>query len=146
MYVAQGWQQRRTAHDSQEECGGRNMIDLVMAFEALGVISECGVARIERHALALAERLRLALEELDLFVERPRDQRQLSHVAAVGEPAARAGAAAGLPELQALADQLVASRVRFTVRGGQLLFGFNLYNKLRDVMEVRRIVAQSLAA
>lgn len=153
MYVAQGWRERRiagsvplTAHALQEDCDGKHMIGLVMAFEALGVISACGVARIERHALGLAERLRLALEELGLFVERPRDRRQLGHVTAVGAPAvAGTCGAAALADLQVLADQLVAGRVRFTVRGGQLLFGFHLYNKLRDVMEVRRIVAQSLA-
>lgn len=123
-----------------------DLINLAIADEALGVLAGCGIARIEGHALALAERLRNALEEVGLPVERPRPAGQQSHIAAVGKPGSESDGVVNDPDLRRLAEQLTAGRVRYAIRGGQLQFSFHLYNRLRDVMDVRRIAAQSLIA
>lgn len=135
---------RRRPRDRRPEMP--HLLSLAVAHEALRVIDGCGVAEVERHALGLAERLRTGLEELGMPVERPGIGGQLSHVAAVGEAAGEVDSALLDHGLLKFGEQLASGRVRFTVRGGQLQFGFHLYNRLRDVMDVRRIAAQSLAA
>jgi hypothetical protein len=62
---------------------------------------------------------------------------------AVGAGMALPDGVIATPDLTELAGQLTAGRVRYAVCGGQLQFGFHLYNRLRDVMDVRRIIAQS---
>ncbi len=135
---------RRRARDYRPEMP--HLLSLAAAQEALRVIDACGVAEVERHALGLAERLRAALEELGMPVERPGTDAQLGHVASVGVPAEVVDSPLRDHGLLRFAEQLTSGRVRFTVRGGQLQFGFHLYNRLRDVMDVRRIAAQSLVA
>lgn len=67
-------------------------------------------------------------------------------MASAGEPTAATDSLPRDPRLQKFPEQLTAGRMRYTARGGQLQFGFHLYNRLRDVMDVRRIAAQSLMA
>lgn len=141
--AAEPFLRRRRTRDCRPEMP--NLLSLAAAQEALRVIDGCGVAAVERHALALAERLRAALEELGLPVERPGIAGQLGHVASVGKPAAATDSRPRDHRLQKFAEQLASGRVRYALRGGQLQFGFHLYNRLRDVMDVRRIAAQSLA-
>jgi cysteine desulfurase / selenocysteine lyase len=135
---------RRLACDSRPETP--HLLSLAAAQEALRVCDGCGAADVERHAVELAEQLRKSLEELGMPVERPRLKGQLGHVATVGLAEAEVDAPLRDPGLRKFAEQLTAGRVRYTVRGGQLQFGFHLYNRLRDVMDVRRIAAQSLSA
>lgn len=135
---------RRMAGDFRPETP--YLLSLAAAQEALRVCDSCGAAEIERHAGELAEQLRRALEELGMPVERPRTKGQLGHVATVGVAETEADAPLRDPGLRKFAEQLTSGRVRYTVRGGQLQFGFHLYNRLRDVMDVRRIAAQSLSA
>lgn len=135
---------RRRARDCRPEMP--HLLSLAAAQEALRVIDACGVAEVERHALGLAQRLRAALEELGMPVERPGTDAQLGHVVSVGVPAELVDSPLRDHGLLRFAEQLTSGRVRYTVRGGQLQFGFHLYNRLRDVMDVRRIAAQSLVA
>lgn len=121
-----------------------DLVSVVTAYEALGVLLDCGLERIERHVLGLAERLRTQLGELGMAVERPPADRYLSHIVAVGKPYSVAEGVLPDAGLRRFAGQLAAGRVRHSVRNGQLQFGFHLYNNLRDVMDVRRIAAQSL--
>lgn len=100
-----------------------NLLSLAAAQEALRVIDGCGVAAVERPGIA----------------------GQLGHVASVGKPAAATNSPPHDHRLQKFAEQLASGRVRYALRGGQLQFGFHLYNRLREVMDVRRIAAQSLA-
>lgn len=134
---------RRMAGNSRPETP--HLLSLAVAQEALRVCDSCGAAEIERHAVELAEQLRRSLEELGMPVERPRTGDQLGHVAAVGVADADIDAPLRDPGLRKFAEQLASGRVRCTVRSGQLQFGFHLYNRLRDVMDVRRIAAQSLS-
>ncbi|MBX3651326.1 MAG: aminotransferase class V-fold PLP-dependent enzyme [Burkholderiales bacterium] len=136
--------QHRIAGDSRPEMP--HLLSLAAAQEVLRVCDGCGVAEIEHHAVGLAEQLRRALEELGMPVERPRISGQLGHVAAVGVAETEVDAPLQDPGLRKFAEQLTSGRVRYAVRSGQLQFGFHLYNRLRDVMDVRRIAAQSLAA
>ena len=122
-----------------------HLLSLAAAQEALRVCDSCGAAEIEHHAVELAEQLRRALEELGMPVERPRTGGQLGHVVAVGVAETDVDAPLRDAGLRKFAEQLTSGRVRYTVRGGQLQFGFHLYNRLRDVMDVRRIAAQSLS-
>ena len=122
-----------------------DLVSVVTAYEALGVLLECGLERIERHALGLAGQLRAMLEELGMAVEHPPGDRYLSHIVAVGRPYPVAEGILPDAGLRRFAGQLAAGRVRHSVRHGQLQFGFHLYNNLRDVMDVRRIAAQSLS-
>lgn len=122
-----------------------HLLSLAAAQEVLRIFDECGAAEIERHAVELAEQLRLALEELGMPVERPQISGQLGHVTAVGVPLESADTTLRDPGLLKFAEQLTSGRVRYAVRCGQLQFGFHLYNRLRDVMDVRRIAVQSLA-
>lgn len=135
---------RRRVRDGRPEMP--HLLSLAAAQEALRVIDACGVAEVERHALGLAERLRVALAELGMPVERPGGDARPGHVASVGVPAEAVDSPLRDHALLKFAEQLTSGRVRYTVRGGQLQFGFHLYNRLRDVMDVRRIAAQSLAA
>lgn len=134
---------QRTTSDYRTEMP--HLLGLAAAQETLRVFDQCGAARIERHAVELAEQLRRALEELGMPVERPQISGQLGHVAAIGVPAEVAETGLCDPGLRKFAEQLSSGRVRYAVRGGQLQFGFHLYNRLRDVMDVRRIAVQSLA-
>jgi cysteine desulfurase/selenocysteine lyase len=122
-----------------------HLLSLAAAQEVLRILDECGATKIERHAFELAEQLRLALEELGMPVERPQISGQLAHVAAIGVPVESADTSLRDPGLRRFTEQLTSGRVRYAVRGGQLQFGFHLYNRLRDVMDVRRIAVQSLA-
>lgn len=140
---ASPFSRRRKARDYRMEIP--HLLSLAVAQEALRVFDDCGVTEIERHAVELAERLRLALEELGMPVERPWIKGQLSHVAVIGVTCVDADMSLRDQGLQKFAEQLTSGRVRYTVRAGQLQFGFHLYNRLRDVMDVRRIAAQSLA-
>lgn len=141
--TANPFPRHRKAHDYRTEMP--QPLSLAAAQESLRIFDSCGAAEIERHAIDLAEQLRLALEELGMPVERPRISGQLGHVAAVGVPVGAADTPLRDPGLRKFAEQLTSGRVRYSVRGGQLQFGFHLYNRLRDVMEVRRIAVQSLA-
>lgn len=157
--LSDGWHERRpgtlrprlslSGHAATDFAGGhvRDAVEpplsvLVTTCEVLGVFRDCGVARIERHALALAERMRRSLEELGLAVDRPAGAGPSSHIAVVGTPGALSDGITRDPALGSLAERLTAGRVRYAIRGGQLLFGFSLYNRLRDVMDVRGIAAQ----
>lgn len=135
---------RRRVRDGRPEMP--HLLSLAAAQEALRVIDACGVAEVERHALGLAGRLRAALAELGMPVEWPGGDAGPGHVASVGVPAEAVDSPLRDHTLLKFAEQLTSGRVRYTVRGGQLQFGFHLYNRLRDVMDVRRIAAQSLAA
>lgn len=122
-----------------------HLLSLAAAQEVLRIFDECGAAEIERHAVELAEQLRRALEELGMPVERPQISGQLGHVAAIGVAGEAVDKSLRDPGLRKFAEQLTSGRVRYAVRCGQLQFGFHLYNRLRDVMDVRRIAVQSLA-
>ncbi len=135
----------RSIHERLHHAEEPHLVSLVAAYEALGVVDDCGVPRIESHALALAERLRSALEELGLPVDRQRGDGPLSPVAVIGVPGVEPDGLLRDPDLRRFAEQLTAGRVRYAIRSGQLQFGFHLYNRLRDVMDVRRIAMQSLA-
>ncbi len=150
LFLSKAWGGMADAFLRRRRMGGSRpelppLLSLAAAQEALRVVERCGVAEIERHALGLAERLRTALEELGMPVERPRIDGQLGHVASVGLASGAADSTLRDQGLQKFAEQLTAGRVRYAVRGGQLQFGFHLYNCLRDVMDVRRIAAQSMA-
>ena len=135
----------RAIHERLHHAEEPHLVSLVAAYEVLGVVDGCGVPRIESHALALAERLRSMLDELGLPVDRQRGDGPLSHVAVIGVPGAEPDGLLRDPDLRRFAEQLTAGRVRYAIRSGQLQFGFHLYNRLRDVMDVRRIAMQSLA-
>ena len=67
------------------EVGNPNWVGIAAAAHAMKEINAVGVSRIEPHALALAEGLRVGLEALGLPVQRPSDPRGLSHLVTIGE-------------------------------------------------------------
>jgi selenocysteine lyase/cysteine desulfurase len=112
-----------------------HFIDLLTAEAALKAINVCEVSCIEKHACGLAAQLRLVFEEIGMPLDNPLDASHQSHVVAVGLPSP-------LSDLKGLSEKLKSGRVRFANCRGQLQFGFHLYNRLQDVLDIRRVVTQ----
>lgn len=119
-----------------------HFIDLVTAGTALKTLNECAVSRIEKHACSLASQLRLVFEEIGMPLDKPLDASHQGHVVAVGLPPPFIDRVLDPPVLKGLSEKLKSGRVRFANCRGQLQFSFHLYNRLQDVMDIRRIVTQ----
>lgn len=119
-----------------------HFIDLLTAEAALKAINLCEVSCIEKHACGLAAQLRLVFEEIGMPLDNPLDASCQSHVVAVGLPSPLIDGLLDSPLLKGLSEKLKSGRVRFTNCRGQLQFSFHLYNRLQDVLDIRRVVTQ----
>ena len=128
------------------EVGNPNWVGIAAAAHAMKEINAVGVSRIEPHALALAEGLRVGLEALGLPVQRPSDPRGLSHLVTIGERGAGDAYSTQNPMLNRLAGALTEARVRFSIRRGLLRFGFHMYSSEGDVAKVVAIARDTVAA
>jgi cysteine desulfurase / selenocysteine lyase len=126
------------------EVGNPNWLGVAAAAQSIAEINAIGVAEIERHALALAEELRVGLEGLGLPVLRPSTPRALAHLVTVGARGSGDAYATQDPTLNAIAKALTEARVRYSIRRGLLRFGFHMYNDRSDVATVLAIARRVL--
>lgn len=121
------------------EIGNYNWTGIAVADVALGEILEIGTPAIERHVLALADRLRAGFLELGLKVSIADPSTRRSHLVTVGEMGLGDTYTTGDERLNRIARALEAQGARFSIRRGMLRFGFHLYNNESDVDRVLAI-------
>jgi selenocysteine lyase/cysteine desulfurase len=103
-------------------------MSFVGAEQSLALIEEIGIAQIQAHDLALAERFRAGL-------------------AAQGREATGAGSPiAAVPGLGHVANRLAEARVKVAVRAGGLRASFHLYNSAADVDRALDVLGDSCGA
>ena len=124
------------------EVGNHNWAGLAALDSSLAELRAAGLAAIESHALGLAASLRERLAAAGQPVCLPPARDAASHIVTVGPLEPAAGTVAP-PALADFAARLAASRVKHTVRRGQLRFGFHLYNDETDVERVVEAARQA---
>lgn len=117
------------------EVGHYNWPGVAAADASLDLILRVGPETIERHALRLAERLRLGLEQAGYRVCRAPSPELATHIATAGTMDGGAYATNDA-RLNALADRLKAKGVRFSIRRGLLRMATHLYNDENDIDRV----------
>ncbi len=117
------------------EIGNLNWTGVAVAHASLAELNALGAARIERHAVALADALRAGLEDLGYPVLHPADPANRSHLVTLGAlaPTGRATRTLTEPRSGAFARALDAAGVRHSIRRGVLRFGLHAVNNQDDV-------------
>jgi len=118
------------------DLGNYNFLGCTALDAALDLQEALGSERIERHVIALAQNLAHGLVALDLPVCGADSGPQQTNIVTVGRLGN--GGHDGLedPRLNALAAQLSAHQVKFSLRRGLLRFSFHVYNDDDDVQRI----------
>ncbi len=118
------------------ETGNYNWVGIAAAEMSLRRLNALRPARIESHAVRLAEALRDGLSARGYAVSRPPRGRAPSHIVTLGALGVGSAYATADQRLNDFADRLKAAGVRFSIRRGQLRFGTHVYNDDGDVAAV----------
>ncbi|MBR0646744.1 aminotransferase class V-fold PLP-dependent enzyme [Plastoroseomonas hellenica] len=115
------------------EIGNFNLPDLHALSAALDLIERVGVGNIERHVLALGDRLIAALDRLGIRLIGPRDRAQRAHIYVLDLPG------------EGWLDYLTASHVRVSPERDGIRVSFGLFNTAADVDRLVEILARRIA-
>ena len=115
------------------ETGNYNWIGVAAAVASLEALEQLGSENVERHALDIASSLRDRLEAKGLPVYRSPAAARDSHIVTVGRLGGGDTYTTNEPELQKFVAALHAARVKFSIRRGQVRFGFHAYNNQDDL-------------
>lgn len=115
------------------EIGNFNLPDIHALDAALDLIERVGAANIERHVLALGDRLIAALDRLGIRLVGPRDPAQRAHIYVLDLPG------------EGWLDYLAASNVRVSPERDGIRVSFGLFNTAADVDRLVEILDRRLA-
>jgi selenocysteine lyase/cysteine desulfurase len=115
------------------EIGNFNLADVHALAAALDLIERVGVANIERHVLALGDRLIAALDRLGIRLVGPRGRAQRAHIYVLDLPG------------EGWLDHLAAHNVRVSPERDGIRISFGLFNTAADVDRLEAILARRLA-
>lgn len=118
------------------EAGNYNWAGIAAANASLGELLHIGTPVIEARAVKLATALAEGLSGTGLPVTRPPKGIPRSHIVTIGTLGAGDAHSSRDSRLNAVNAALTAAGIKFTVRKGQLRFGFHLYNDDTDVARV----------
>ena len=127
------------------EIGNYNWAAISGIVASLDQLRALGAPTIEAQAVGMAARLADGLEQLGLPVCRPADPRHASHIVTVGQLGAGGAYSSADPRLNRVAAALEQDGVRFSIRRGQLRFGFHAYNDQGDVERILDTGRRALA-
>lgn len=126
------------------EVGSVNYAGCYAVDAALDLIFEVGPSVIEAHVLRLADRLRQGFTQLGLEVTKPSNTSLASHIVTVGRLGDGGHELANDPQLAAVSEKLVESKIAHTIRRGMLRFAFHAFNSESDVEATLRVVAAAI--
>jgi cysteine desulfurase/selenocysteine lyase len=106
---------------------------------SLGLIERIGTRAIEAHVTRLARRLASGLAQLGFSVAGGQAGEQLAGIVSIGRHGAGGHDSSNDPDTQRLAERLVRSGVRLSVRQGMVRLSFHLYNSEGDVDHVLEV-------
>lgn len=118
------------------DLGNYNYLGMSATREALRLISDTGVDRIEAHVRRLAATLADGLVDLGMPVVGGGSGRHLAHIVSSGHLGGGRHYSADDPAVNALHRHLVGENIVFALRSGVLRFSFGLYNDMSDVERV----------
>ncbi len=118
------------------EIGNYNWPGVAAADIALAQLGAVGIARIEARAVEFADALREGIAALGLPVNEPRDRALRTHMVTVGRRGAGGAYASDDAALNAVAQTLQQTGVRFSIRRGLIRFGLHGFNQTSDVETV----------
>ncbi len=116
------------------ELGNLNLPDLHALAASLKLIAEVGVANVEKHVLALGDRLIAHLDELSIALVGPRARSQRAHIYLLELP---------VDEWQQYFTQ---SHVRVSPERGGIRISFGMFNTIEDVDRVVDLIRHRQSA
>lgn len=103
------------------ETGNLNLPDIQALNAAIDLITKVGVQNVERHTLALGDRLIALLDDLGIPLVGPRKREHRAHIYVLGVPVAE------------WAEHLADHQVRFSPERDGIRISFAMFNDLDDV-------------
>ncbi|TKC88636.1 aminotransferase class V-fold PLP-dependent enzyme [Trinickia terrae] len=122
-----------TRHDAcRFEFGNVNLPDLHALSAAIELIESVGVPEIQRHVLALGDRLIGRLDRLGVELVGPRERGQRSHIYVLALP------------VQKWADHFARNQVRVSPERGGIRISFGMFNTVDDVDRLADVIRDGL--
>jgi len=127
-YIARPEDLKTRSDAARFETGNLNLPDIQALNAAIDLITKVGVANVERHTLALGDRLIELLDDLDIPLVGPRKREHRAHIYVLGVPVAE------------WTDHLAHHQVRFSPERDGIRISFAMFNALDDVERLGAIL------
>ena len=115
------------------EIGNYNFLAATAVEPGLSMVNRASTASIEKHVLALTERMMNGLQKIGLPVFSPEPGIHRGHIVAIGDAIGAQHDSTDNPAMQSLYNALSGDGIRLTIRRGLLRVACHFYNNNDDV-------------